>query len=52
VLFPVSKLFEYISNGTVSEPQWRPKIVPKEFFNVLGLGVKGPEKKPEPAPAR
>ncbi len=47
VLFPVSKLFEYISNGVVSEPQWRPKIVPKEFFDVLGLGGE-PASKPSP----
>lgn len=38
VLFPVSKLFEYVSTGTMSDPQWRPKIVPKEFFDVLGMG--------------
>lgn len=49
VLFPVSKLFEYISNGTVSEPLWRPKIVPKEFFDVLGLGAKDEGKKPAAA---
>jgi len=29
VLFPVSKLFEYVSTGTVSEPEWRPKIIPR-----------------------
>ncbi|HVE16272.1 MAG TPA: AsmA-like C-terminal region-containing protein, partial [Chthoniobacterales bacterium] len=55
VLFPVSKLLEYVSNGTVSEPDWRPKIVPKEFFDILGLGGKPEEKKPadekKPAPA-
>lgn len=28
VLFPVSKLFEYHSNGTLSDPQWRPKVIP------------------------
>ena len=38
VLFPVSKLFEYSASGTASHPQWRPKIIPKEFFNVLGGG--------------
>ena len=38
VLFPVSKLFEYVSTGTMSDPQWLPKIIPKEFFNVLGFG--------------
>lgn len=29
VLFPVSKLFEYISTGSVSNPEWRPKIIPR-----------------------
>jgi hypothetical protein len=29
VLFPVSKLFEYVSTGTVSNPDWRPKIIPR-----------------------
>jgi len=29
VLFPVSKLFEYVSTGSVSDPEWRPKIVPR-----------------------
>jgi len=29
VLFPVSKLFEYVSTGTVSKPEWRPKIIPR-----------------------
>jgi hypothetical protein len=28
-LFPVSKLFEYVSTGTISEPGWRPKIIPR-----------------------
>jgi hypothetical protein len=27
VLFPVSKLFEYVSTGSVSKPEWRPKII-------------------------
>lgn len=36
VLFPVSKLFEYHSSGTMSDPQWRPKVIPKEFFDILG----------------
>lgn len=51
VLFPVSKLLEYVSTGTVSDPQWRPKIVPKEFFELLGLGGGNgvdEEKKPSP----
>lgn len=29
VLFPVSKLFEYVSTGSLSDPEWRPKIVPR-----------------------
>ncbi|MDD5198472.1 MAG: AsmA-like C-terminal region-containing protein [Terrimicrobiaceae bacterium] len=38
VLFPVSKLLEYVSTGTISNPQWRPKVIPHEFFDVLGIG--------------
>lgn len=29
VLFPVSKLFEYVSTGSVSNPEWMPKIIPR-----------------------
>ena len=29
VLFPVSKIFEYVSDGSAKHPQWRPKILPK-----------------------
>jgi hypothetical protein len=29
VLFPVSKLFEYVSTGSLSNPEWRPKIIPR-----------------------
>ena len=29
LLFPVSKLFEYTSDGTLSKPTWRPKVVPR-----------------------
>jgi hypothetical protein len=25
----VSKLFEYVSDGKLSDPQWRPKALPK-----------------------
>ncbi|HEY5793131.1 MAG TPA: AsmA-like C-terminal region-containing protein [Chthoniobacterales bacterium] len=32
VLFPVSKLFEYVSYGTISDPVWRPKNVPRQLF--------------------
>lgn len=31
VLFPVSKLFEYVSLGTISDPVWRPKNVVRLF---------------------
>lgn len=36
VLFPVSKLLEYVSTGNMADPQWRPKIIPREFFQLLG----------------
>jgi hypothetical protein len=29
VFFPVSKLLEYHSEGTIADPKWRPKIIPK-----------------------
>lgn len=29
LLYPVSKLLEYVSDGKLSEPQWRPKALPK-----------------------
>lgn len=29
LLFPVSKLFEYVSTGSVSNPEWKPKIIPR-----------------------
>ena len=29
VLFPVSKLFEYVGTGSLSKPEWRPKIIPR-----------------------
>ncbi len=29
VFYPVSKLFEYVSTGTVADPQWRPKLIPR-----------------------
>jgi len=32
VLFPVSKLFEYVSYGPLSDPVWRPKNVPRQLF--------------------
>ena len=36
VFFPVSKLFEYHSDGTISEPHWRPKIIPKIQLPIPG----------------
>jgi len=39
LLYPVSKLFEYVSDGKFSDPQWRPRVLPK------GQGAK-PEKTP------
>jgi hypothetical protein len=32
LLFPVSKLFEYVSDGKRSKPAWRPKRLPRELF--------------------
>ena len=29
IFYPVSKLFEYVSDGKLSDPQWRPRILPK-----------------------
>jgi len=29
LLYPVSKLFEYVSDGKMSEPKWRPRLLPK-----------------------
>jgi hypothetical protein len=29
MFFPVSKLLEYHSEGSLSDPRWRPKIIPK-----------------------
>ncbi len=53
VLFPVSKLLEYVSVGTVSDPQWRPKVIPREFFDVLGMGGGDPAAPTSsPAPGR
>jgi hypothetical protein len=41
LLYPVSKLFEYVSDGKFSEPQWRPRVLPK-----------GPAAKPDKTPGR
>lgn len=47
VLFPVSKLFEYVSYGTISDPMWRPKNVPRQFF-----GEPAPKEEPNPVNRR
>lgn len=52
VFFPVSKLLEYVSTGTVSDPQWRPKIVPKEFFDILGMSGNSATPAPAPSPTK
>ncbi len=31
-LFPVSKFFEYSSSGSLSDPVWRPKNLPRELY--------------------
>lgn len=34
LLSPVSKLFEYVSDDTLSKPHWRPKHLPKAMFKA------------------
>ena len=41
LLYPVSKLLEYVSDGKLSDPQWRPKALPK-----------GPQRRPEEPPKK
>jgi hypothetical protein len=46
LLYPVSKLFEYVSDGKMTEPKWRPRILPK---NETGdRDAKPPEKEEKP----
>lgn len=40
VFYPVSKLFEYVSTGTVADPGWRPKLIPR----IEGDGGNSPPK--------
>ena len=42
LLYPVSKLFEYVSDGKMTEPKWRPRILPKG-------SDRGGESEPDPA---
>ncbi|MFV0337526.1 MAG: hypothetical protein ACK5LK_04695 [Chthoniobacterales bacterium] len=44
VLFPISKLFEYVSYGKASDPIWRPKRIPRQ---ILGLPSNRVDKKSE-----
>lgn len=41
VFYPVSKLLEYFSTGTISEPAWRPKIIPR--FSPQGSAATPPK---------
>lgn len=45
LLYPVSKLFEYVSDGKLSEPEWHPRILPK------GGNGKKPDKSADEKPA-
>lgn len=38
LLFPVSKVFEYVSDGKATSPVWRPKLIPKGFPALFGGG--------------
>ena len=51
LLYPVSKLFEYISDGKLSEPVWRPRALPKGPARGRPEAEEKPagEKKPEPS---
>lgn len=42
VFYPMSKLLEYISTGTVGEPAWRPKIIPR--FSPQGSQAPPPKR--------
>lgn len=44
VFFPMSKLFEYHSDGTFSNPSWSPKIIPR--IPVLGGAKKSEDSTP------
>lgn len=44
ILFlPISKFFEYYSDGTLQEPQWRPRNIPAELY---GGGILSPLTRP------
>lgn len=41
VFFPVSKILEYHSDGTISDPRWMPRLIPR--FPLGGRGAKTKE---------
>jgi hypothetical protein len=41
VFFPVSKILEYHSDGTISDPRWMPRLIPR--FPLGGRGSKTKE---------
>jgi hypothetical protein len=43
LLYPVSKLFEYVSDGKMTVPVWRPRVLPKNERSAPGKQT--PEKK-------
>ncbi|MCS7008849.1 MAG: AsmA-like C-terminal region-containing protein, partial [Chthoniobacterales bacterium] len=43
LLFPISKFFEYYSDGSLQNPQWRPKNIPAELY---GSGLLEPLTRP------
>jgi hypothetical protein len=52
LLYPVSKLFEYISDGKMTEPVWRPRALPKvPPRGRPPAGEKQPDGDDKPAPS-
>ncbi len=49
ILYPVSKLFEYVSDGKMSEPVWRPKLLPKGGGGKPEAPAGKPEKPAKPS---
>jgi hypothetical protein len=55
VLFPVSEILEYVGEGSVGSPEWRPKYFSgskeKDGFRRTGEAPQMNESQKEPAPA-
>lgn len=51
LLYPVSKLFEYVSDGSLANPVWRPRILPKGGRDKAP-GEAAPETKPSASAKR